>query len=63
MERVGFKADYLKESSRLKTTLKKEEQFMYDLTGQEFSIGQHELIKIYYIMTLMWMFLQQLMKI
>lgn len=48
MERVGFKADvtYLKESRiRLKNYIKERQQFMYDLTGQEFSIGQHELIK------------------
>lgn len=48
MERVGFKADieYLKESRvRLKNYIKERRQFMYDLTGQEFSIGQHELIK------------------
>lgn len=48
MERVGFKADvnYLKESRvRLKNYIRQRREFMYNLAGQEFSIGQHELVK------------------
>lgn len=48
MERVGFKADvtYLKEARlRLKNYITERREFMHNLTGQEFSIGQHELVK------------------
>lgn len=48
MERVGFKTDvtYLKQARMsMKTYIKERRQFMYDLAEQEFTIGQHELVK------------------
>lgn len=48
MERVGFKADkeYIEQCRiNLKQYIKERRQVLYDLTSQELSIGQHELIK------------------
>jgi DNA polymerase-1 len=48
MERVGFKADkqYIEDCRRkLKAYIIERRQKMFGLTGQEFTIGQHELVK------------------
>lgn len=48
MERVGFEANvaYLKEARvRLKSYIKIRRQHLYDIANQEFTVGQHELIK------------------
>lgn len=48
MERVGFKAnkEYIEQCRVvLKNYIKERRQVLFELTGQEFAIGQHELIK------------------